>query len=151
MKAQRVQSDSYNLMLKGLLSHSVEEISIEQLMGNRDRYILLDARSPEEWKVSHIRDASFVGYEDFELDRLAPGIQKDDSIVVYCSVGYRSEKVAEQLQEAGYSKVYNLYGGIFEWVNRGGSVENEAGITQKVHPYNWLWGQWLNAGVKSKK
>jgi 3-mercaptopyruvate sulfurtransferase SseA len=68
---------------------------------------------------------------------------------VYCSVGYRSEKVSEQLRQAGYQTVYNLYGGIFEWKNQGHPVVNAEGEpTERVHAYNRSWGVWLKKGDK---
>ncbi len=45
-------------------------------------------------------------------------IGEESKVVVYCSVGYRSEKIAEKLKAAGYKNVFNLYGGIFEWENQ---------------------------------
>ena len=44
-------------------------------------------------------------------------IARESTIVVYCSVGYRSEKIAEELDKLGFTNVSNLYGGIFEWIN----------------------------------
>jgi rhodanese-related sulfurtransferase len=47
-------------------------------------------------------------------------------------VGYRSEKVTEKLQKAGFTQVSNLYGGIFEWVNQGYPIVNQSGATSDV-------------------
>ena len=50
----------------------------------------------------------------------------------------------------GYKEVYNLYGGIFEWVNQGNRVvtgENNS-VTKQVHAYDKVWGTWLKEGVK---
>src|SRR5680860_1189136 len=94
---QKVQSGAYNLMLKTALSHSVNEISVDSLQKVQDEVILLDARSPEEYKVSHIKDARFVGYESFDSTAVA-GLDKHQPVVVYCAVGYRSEKISEKLE-----------------------------------------------------
>ena len=76
-------------------------------------------------------------------------ISKDKKIVIYCSVGYRSEKIAEKLIKSGYKNIYNLYGGIFEWVNRGFSIyDKEQKSTNKVHAYSPSWGVWLEKGEK---
>jgi rhodanese-related sulfurtransferase len=113
------------------------------------RPVLLDTRSEREYKVSHLSGARYVGHDDFDLQRLPAGLSKDTPIVVYCSVGYRSEKVGEKLQQAGYTWVRNLYGGLFDWVNRGYAVVDEKGHpTQKVHAYSRLWGKWLEKGEK---
>ncbi|MFN8396323.1 MAG: rhodanese-like domain-containing protein [Bacteroidia bacterium] len=64
-------------------------------------------------------------------------LDKARSVVVYCSVGYRNERIGEQLLAQGFSKVWNLYGGIFEWVNEGHEVVDAHGQpTDRVHTYN---------------
>lgn len=114
-------------------------------------FILVDAREEEEYQVSHIPGAVHVGYEQIkesDLDRLP----RDKPIVVYCSVGYRSEKIAKRLQDKRPQPVYNLYGGVFEWVNEGNRVVNlQHEPTQKVHAYNKTWGIWLKRGEKVYK
>ena len=76
-------------------------------------------------------------------------IQKNSRIIVYCSVGYRSERIGEQLLANGYSNVTNLYGGIFEWVNSDYPVVDTNNVkTNKVHAYSKLWGKWLKNGEK---
>ena len=110
--------------------------------------VYLDAREKEEFDVSHIKGAIFVGYENFDITKL-PKLTKDTKIVVYCSVGYRSEKIAEKLIQNGYTQTQNLFGGIFNWVNKGYLVYDANGKeTQKIHGYNESWGKWLTKGEK---
>lgn len=145
--AQKVESGAYNLMLKTMLSHNVEEVEVCDVKDKQSEVILLDSRSKEEYEVSHLKGARWVGYDDFDTSRVS-GIPKDKKIVVYCSVGYRSEKITEKLNAAGYKSVYNMYGGIFEWVNRGYPVYRNGKQTKKVHAYNKKWGVWLKEGEK---
>lgn len=145
--AQQVQSKAYDLMLKALLKHDVPEIGVSQIPKNDTAIVFLDARTLQEYKVSHIRNAVWVGDEDFNISRVPADLQKR-KMIVYCSVGYRSEKVAEKLEKAGYNQVKNLYGGIFEWVNDKRPVYDSIGVTKRVHAYNHLWGIWLKKGVK---
>jgi rhodanese-related sulfurtransferase len=143
----QVQSSAYNLTLKALLSHSVPEVTVPQVKEMKG-ILLMDAREWNEYRVSHIKNATFVGYDQFEIDKLK-SINKEQKIVVYCSVGYRSEKISEKLKRAGFINVSNLYGGIFEWVNQGNPVVDEKGKeTDHVHAYSKTWGVWLNQGVK---
>jgi rhodanese-related sulfurtransferase len=143
----QVQSSAYNLTLKTLLSHSVPEVSVRHVK-DMSNVLLLDAREWNEFQVSHIKNARYVGYDQFDIGTLQ-SISKRQKIVVYCSVGYRSEKISEKLKEAGYTDVSNLYGGIFEWVNQGNAVVDEKGIvTENVHAYSKTWGVWLDKGVK---
>jgi rhodanese-related sulfurtransferase len=142
----QVKSGAYRTMLKSLLSHSVPEITVEKAKSTKQA-VWLDAREPHEYTVSHLQNATYVGYDQFTLNNV-PAIAKDTPIIVYCSVGYRSEKVAEKLIAAGFTHVQNLYGGIFEWVNEGQPVYDTGGATQKVHAYNRSWGIWLKKGKK---
>lgn len=136
---------AFEAMLNTLLRHNVPEIRTDELRRS-GAYVLLDARSKREYDVSHMPNAVWIGYEDFSAERLR-GIGKDAAIVVYCSVGYRSEKIAERLIRDGYSKSKNYYGGIFAWVNSGGSVVNTKGrTTEDIHGYSKTWGIWLKRG-----
>ena len=152
-QGKKVQARSYELMLDALLSHSVNEVSakeLDSLVKVSDNLILLDAREKREYEVSHIKNAIWVGYNDFKVNRLK-NVRKDSKVIVYCSVGARSEKVSEKLLKRGYSNVSNLYGGIFEWVNAGKEVVDSLGTTNKVHAYNKAWGVWLKNGEKVYK
>lgn len=143
-----VESGAYQLMLQGLLKRDVPEVDAAQAYQLLGQAVFIDTRSRAEYEVSHISDALWVGYDNFDTSRLQD-IPKDKKIVAYCSVGARSEKITRQLRALGYSDVSNLYGGIFEWVNQKMPVykkKNET--TDKVHAYNKAWGIWLNQGQK---
>ncbi|MEM9885424.1 MAG: rhodanese-like domain-containing protein [Bacteroidota bacterium] len=142
----RIEKRAYDKMLQHLLSHTVKEISVSEA-ANASDIIFLDARAAKEFEVSHIKNAQYIGYDDFEMSRVVD-VPKDAKIVVYCSVGYRSEKIAERLMEAGFEDVSNLYGGIFEWKNQDQKVVNEVGTTEKVHAFDRIWGFWLKEGEK---
>lgn len=144
--AQQVGDAAYDLMLKGLLDARTPTTDVRGL-DTLASPVLLDARAFKEYEVSHIAGARWVGYDDFKLARVAD-LPKDTPIVVYCSVGYRSGKVTDQLVNAGYTNVRNLYGGIFEWVNSDHAVVDAAGETARVHAYDRTWGTWLRKGKK---
>jgi rhodanese-related sulfurtransferase len=143
----QVQSGAYRLMLKKLLSHSVPEITVPAAAQARDSVLFLDAREPKEYAVSHLKDALWVGYDHYD-STVTANVDKNQRIVVYCSVGYRSEKITEKLRAAGFTNVSNLYGGIFEWVNQGQSVYDAQGVTQRVHAFDRTWGVWLRKGKR---
>ena len=130
-------------------SGSVEYILPENLLGYEGAF-LLDTREKKEFATSHLKDAKWVGYEDFDLSRVQSIVpNKKTPIVVYCSVGVRSEDIGEKLKKAGYSNVKNLYGGIFQWKNEGYPVFNSLQKeTQKVHAYSKFWGELLTNAEK---
>lgn len=142
----KVENPEFERLLQGLLDHNVPEMEVDEAC-TTSPVLFLDAREREEFEVSHLPGAIWVGYDDFRLNRVSD-IAKNQPIVVYCSVGYRSERISKKLINAGYSKVSNLYGGIFEWTNRGYTVENEIGPVKKVHTYNKDWSKWVTRASK---
>jgi len=107
--------------------------------------LLLDIRSPDEFATSHLKGArrvdpdALADLEEADLD----GADRDQPIVAYCSVGYRSGIVARQLHELGFTNVRNLYGGIFLWHNQRRPVWSGDSVVAHVHPYDWMWGQFV--------
>jgi len=135
--------------LKKFNKESVPYIQVEELK-EIQKPLLLDTRQKEEFTVSHLKNAIWVGYKEFELDSVTPKIgSKDREIVVYCSIGVRSENIGDKLVKAGYINVKNLYGGIFEWKNNGYPVyDSEGNETENVHAFNKHWGKLLKNGKK---
>ncbi len=141
----RVADPAFDRVIKNHLTLDVPPIGCKDLetMLQHDQVLLLDAREPSEYEVSHIAGARHAGYTQFDIGILE-GVRHDEHIVVYCSIGYRSEKIARQLIKQGYSNVYNLYGSIFEWANDGKPLVDQQGeITQRIHTYNRKWSQWV--------
>lgn len=135
--------------LKELNKETVPYIMVNELKGKKNM-IFLDAREVNEFKVSHIKGAIWVGFDRFKAKPIVKKIRnKKTNIVVYCSIGVRSERIGEKLQKLGYKNVYNLFGGIFEYKNSGGKVVNSKNIeTDSVHTYNKEWSAYLNKGIK---
>lgn len=144
----QVKSGSFNFTLKMLLSRDVPEVTVVDAAKNSGQYMFLDAREQKEYNVSHLPSTRFVGYDSFSITSLND-IPKDKPLVVYCSIGKRSEDITRKLKKAGFKNVYNLYGGIFEWVNQGNQVYDlQNKPTDKVHAYGKIWGRFLDKGTK---
>ena len=135
--------------LDKLNKKTVPYITVEQLQ-SRAGIVLLDARETKEFNVSHIKNAINVGFDHFDKNAIFAKIpNKKANIIVYCSIGVRSEKIGEKLLKMGYKNVFNLYGGIFEWKNNGGEVIDNNGLkTDNVHTFNKEWSQYLKKGNK---
>ncbi|MEO9885646.1 MAG: rhodanese-like domain-containing protein [Balneola sp.] len=139
----KIKNPLFARLLDKLLAHSVSEISIADAFNRKEEFIFLDAREFEEFYVSHVQKAIHVGYKSFDTERLNK-IDRSQPLIVYCSIGYRSEKIAAKLSNLGFKNVQNLYGGIFEWYNQEFDVVNSSGITSEIHPYNAAWGVWIS-------
>jgi rhodanese-related sulfurtransferase len=140
------QSLAYKTLLKGYYDKDFPIVYPDQadILG---RAILLDTREKEEFEVSHLKGAKWVGYDTFTMESLQE-IPKDQPIVVYCSIGARSQDIGKRLKSAGFKEVYNLYGGIFHWVNEDNPVYKNDDRTEEVHVFSRLWGIWLEKGKK---
>ena len=135
--------------LKEFNTESIPYISLKEAT-LLDSVLYLDTRKRQEYDVSHLKDAIWVGYEMFDAQDVQTKItNKDAKIIVYCSIGVRSEDIGEKLVKLGYLNVKNLYGGIFEWKNKGYPVYDDQGReTEKVHAFDKHWGKLLKAGEK---
>ncbi len=101
---------------------------------NRAQPILLDVRSQEEYAVSHLAGAQCVA-PSTKASEIAQRIQKDQPLVLYCTAGYRSSKLAARLMKSGFTNVHNLEGAIFAWANAGLPLEkSDASRATTVHP-----------------
>lgn len=149
MNAQQVESKKFQKTIDGLLSHTVPELGVKEIDTTKN-IVYLDARELNEYNVSHIKNAIWVGYNEFQKDSLTK-VPKNSKIVVYCSVGYRSEKISERLIKMGYTDVSNLCGGLFEWSNQQYPLQCDTGATKAIHAYDKNWGQWVTHGNKVYK
>ncbi|WP_396190873.1 rhodanese-like domain-containing protein [Flavobacterium sp.] len=76
---------------------------------------LLDVRTPEEYAVEHLENASNVNWNSDDFVAKAEKLDKTKPVFVYCKVGGRSNQAAIKLLELGFKEVYNLDGGIMKW------------------------------------
>ena len=139
---------TFDEKMQSLYKNTVPLIRANELEEKLENVVILDTRAPEEFDVSHIPGARMINYDKFKVKDVND-VPKNAEVIVYCSVGYRSERVGEKLREAGYEDVKNLYGGIFDWKNQGYDVVNlNNQPTDSVHTYNNSWGKWLYQGIK---
>jgi rhodanese-related sulfurtransferase len=136
-------------VLKKLNKGTVQYIKVAEIK-TRNNTVFLDARESKEFNVSHIENAIAIGFDQFDAKKVTTRIKdKNATLVVYCSIGVRSEIIGEKLLKLGYKNVYNLYGGIFEWKNCGEKVvDNRKLETNEVHTYNKEWSIYLKEGIK---
>jgi len=140
---QRVQNPAFDEELRDILDLNTSLVSVDDISSEAEKYVFLDAREPNEYAISHIPKALNIGYDRWNPS-IIKDIDKEQPIVVYCSVGYRSERITKRLEKMGYQNVSNLYGSIFEWANCNLPLEdNEGNSTYKVHTYNRNWSKWV--------
>lgn len=94
----------------------VETITAAELkvkMGKKEPFFLLDVRQLDEYNQFNL-GGTLIPLD--QLEQRIHEIPKDQSIIVYCRSGYRSQIAAEWLTALGFS-VANLQGGILSWAS----------------------------------
>ncbi|MGA2785263.1 MAG: rhodanese-like domain-containing protein [Candidatus Bathyarchaeia archaeon] len=79
--------------------------------------LVVDVRTTEEYAQGHLKGAINIPLSDLPLQ--ISGLEQNRPILVYCQTGYRSAQASSILVNAGFTKVYNLEGGITAWINSG--------------------------------
>ncbi len=88
-------------------------------MLSQQKAIIVDVRENDEWQEQHITGAIHIPLDQVQA-RIAELAQyKNNTVIMQCRSGKRSEKAAKILKTAGFSSVYNLKGGILAWDNAG--------------------------------
>ena len=105
--------------------------------------VLLDARTAAEFNVSHLPGAVLASDTRMALDALEAN-DPERTVVVYCSVGYRSSQLAEDLRAQGFENVSNVEGSLFQWANEGRPLFRGDERIYEAHPYDEEWGQLLD-------
>ena len=84
----------------------------ELIASGRQDFVLIDVRTPEEYRSGHIRGAVLIPLDQFaqRLDE----VPKDKRVILYCRSGRRSGIALKILQENGYTNAVN-FGGIIDW------------------------------------
>ena len=145
----------YDKLLAELYSGTVPTVEtwdVDSLQEAHPDLVVLDTRSPEEYAVSHLASARLVDFEAFMSAPDDLGFDSSTPVLLYCSVGYRSERVGEELLELGFQNVFNLYGGIFQWANEDWPLVNGEGQdTDFAHGYGWPWSRWLDEAKRKEK
>jgi thioredoxin len=76
---------------------------------------LLDVRTPEEFSKQHINKATNINWIGGDFEEKVAEFDKSKPIYVYCLSGGRSSGAVSKLAEMGYTKIYELEGGIIKW------------------------------------
>ncbi len=84
--------------------------------------VILDVRSQGEYDAGHLCNATLVPLDELEsrISELLP--YNNTEIIVYCASGGRSAQASQILVNQGFTKIFNLQGGISGWISAGFEV-----------------------------
>jgi phage shock protein E len=81
--------------------------------------ITLDVRTPGEFNEGHIDGAQLIDFQSGNFENEISSLDKNQTYAVYCRSGNRSGQAVKVMSEAGFSKLYNLDGGVIDWASAG--------------------------------
>ena len=84
--------------------------------------VLVDVRTEDEYNSGYIENSLNIDYfsNDFSLN--ADKLDKSTPIILYCRSGKRSSMSANKISKLGFKEIYNLEGGILEWIEEGNAI-----------------------------
>ncbi|MBK8550733.1 MAG: rhodanese-like domain-containing protein [Ignavibacteria bacterium] len=88
-----------------------------------DSYILLDVRTPDEFKSGRLKGASNINFYEETFEDEIDKFDKRKKYLVYCRSGNRSRQAMFLMRDLGFDEVYNLENGIISWDDHGFQIE----------------------------
>ena len=100
---------------------SIDSISPKEasIMVSEKKAVIVDVREDSEWSEQHIPGAIHIPLAQLTEHLSELKQYKDSPVITQCRSGGRSGKAVDVLKLAGFSKVYNMEGGIIAWDNAG--------------------------------
>ncbi len=117
---------------------SIAAVNFAEKIKTTPQAAIIDVRSPEEFAGQHIDNAINIDWNGDNFDGKIGKYDKSKPIFVYCMSGGRSKKAAEKLGDLGFTKIYELQGGIMKWNAAGLSVPSDKIIGMCNQEYNEL-------------
>jgi len=96
------------------------------IQGNKGNpnFIIIDVRTPEEYRTEHIKGAINIDYYSEAFKTKIANLDKTKTYLIYCRTGHRSGITLKMMQELGFRRVYNMIGGIIQWKEEGYPTES---------------------------
>lgn len=111
--AQKSKSDANTVETSEEIIVSL--ISSENLNAKLGDIQLIDVRTPEEYAQGHLKNAVNINFYDAAFLDDMDKLDKSKELYIYCKSGNRSGKASKKLEKMGFTRVYDLQGGINNW------------------------------------
>lgn len=82
-------------------------------------FILLDIRTPAEFKAGHIAGAAMLNFYDQSFGRDFSQLDRNQTYLIYCRSGNRSGQLMKAIRGMGFKKIYHMERGLVDWVGQG--------------------------------
>ncbi len=110
------------LLLAGCSSSpSAIDLSVTEFLAKtaESGVVTLDVRTPGEFAEGYIEGARLIDFQSGNFENEIATLDKNATYAVYCRSGNRSGQAVKVMQDAGFTNVFNMNGGVIEWANAG--------------------------------
>ena len=87
--------------------------------------VVLDVRTKEEFDKGHIPGSKMIDFTGDDFEQQVAKLDKNKTYLVHCASGGRSARATKKMEQLGFSKLYNLEGGMGAWEKAGKPVEKK--------------------------
>ena len=107
-----------------LQGQNTELISVNQMQKllMQDSVQLIDVRTAVEFYKGHIKNAKNIDFLSPDFDLKMAALDNSKPLILYCRSGRRSAKSVLKLVDKGYEIIYDLQGGIIQWISEGNQI-----------------------------
>jgi len=110
-----VSVDNLPLVREDRIIKQMEVSSFSQVLAAKPNIIILDFRSPSDFKVGHIARATNMPADDPDFMNKLNALGLSNDYAVYCNNGSISMNAAQQMKGLGFMRVFHLHGGLASW------------------------------------
>jgi rhodanese-related sulfurtransferase len=97
--------------------NNIDPQALKSKLDKKEKFILIDCREQAEWDSGHIEGATLLPLSQFQARYSDILKDKQAEIVLQCRSGGRSMQAASFLVSQGYTSIYNLHGGLMNWMS----------------------------------
>jgi phage shock protein E len=84
---------------------------------DEEKGLILDVRTPEEFIISHIKNALNIDFYRDDFEEKLKCLDKNKTYFVYCKSGARSSRTVEIMSKQKFRQIYHLEKGLVSWIN----------------------------------
>ncbi|WPR75839.1 rhodanese-like domain-containing protein [Algoriphagus sp. NG3] len=95
----------------------------EEIAKNKGATVIIDVRTAEEIEKGRLPGAKSIDISSENFENEISKLPKNKIYLLYCKAGVRSERAMEIMQDAGFTNVFSLSGGIDAWEAAGKPIE----------------------------
>ena len=95
----------------------------EKIIKTDPKVVVIDVRTPEEFKTGHIAGAKNIDFNGNDFEKQIEALDKSKTYIVHCAAGGRSAQACKIIEQVKLPSVYHMNEGFKAWERAGKAVE----------------------------